>query len=154
MQKSIPLALALFTLSALPLQAADATSLIQNTPTEAPAATEKARAFFVDLKNNDKVAKTFTVKLGIEGMKLAPAGISKPGTGHFHLFIDADPLTGDQLTKPIPVDMSHIDLGKGQTEINLTLPTGKHKLQVVMGNGAHKLHSPPVMSEIITVIVE
>lgn len=153
MPKNIPLALALCVIASFPLQAAHATSVVKSA-TETPEAKSSARAFFVDLKNKAEVPKTFTVKFGVEGMKIAPAGIVKPGSGHFHLLIDTDPLTPEELKRPIPADMKHIHFGNGQTETNLTLTPGEHKLQIVMGDGAHKVHNPPVMSEVITVIVK
>jgi hypothetical protein len=154
MTKNIYIALTLFVMASLPLQDTHASGIAQTTTNKTMAPKTQARAFFVNLKNNDKVAKTFTVKFGIEGMKIAPAGTSIPETGHFHLLVDAAPLTGDQLKNPIPADMKHIHFGKGQTETSLTLTPGKHTLQLVMGDGAHKLHNPPVMSDVITVIVE
>ena len=111
-------------------------------------------AFFVNLKNNQEVPSNgFAAKFGIEGMKITPAAQSKPGTGHFHLLIDTK-LTEDQKKMPIPTDSKHLHFGAGQSEVDLLLPPGKHTLQIVMGDGAHKLHNPPVMSEIITVIVK
>jgi hypothetical protein len=44
--------------------------------------------------------------------------------------------------------------GKGQTEATIDLKPGKHTLQLVMGDGNHMLHNPPVMSEKITVTVK
>lgn len=153
MSKIFYRSLAFVVMASLPFQGANATSILQ-TPPSSEAAAAPARAFFIDLKNNDEVTSPFTVKFGIEGMKIAPAGISKSGTGHFHLFIDAEPLTEAQQKNPIPADMKHIHFGGGQTQTNLTLPPGEHKLQLVMGDGAHKLHNPPVMSEVITIKVK
>ena len=152
MSKKLRTALALFMLTLLPAQIIHATSLpmsVDTEPSKAP-----ARAFFVDLKNNDEVAGTFTVKFGIEGMKIAPAGLVKSGTGHFHLLIDTEPFTADFGKKPLPTDMKHLDFAAGQSETNLTLPAGEHTLQLVMGDGAHKLHNPPVISEVIKIKVK
>ncbi|MAP74110.1 MAG: hypothetical protein CMJ55_07610 [Planctomycetaceae bacterium] len=44
--------------------------------------------------------------------------------------------------------------GKGQTEVTLELPPGKHTLQLVLGDWIHLPHSPPVMSEKITITVK
>jgi len=44
--------------------------------------------------------------------------------------------------------------GKGQTETELTLPPGKHTLQLILGNALHIPFDPPVMSEKITITVE
>ena len=44
--------------------------------------------------------------------------------------------------------------GGGQTEATITLPKGKHTLQLILGNHLHIPHNPAVVSEKITVIVE
>ena len=154
MSKFTHATLALFLMTFAPLAPSHATSVLQTTQAEPAKAQTSARAFFVDLKNNDEVSSPLTVKFGIEGLKIAPAGITKSDTGHFHLFIDAEPLTEEQKTKAIPADLKHIDFPSGQSQVNLVLPAGEHKLQLVMGNGAHKLHNPPIMSEIITIKVK
>ncbi len=85
--------------------------------------------------------------------KVAPAGDHTPGTGHFHLLIDST-LTPEELKQPIPSDDQHIHYGKGQTEATITLPPGKHTLQLLLGDGNHVPHDPPIMSDPVTVIVE
>jgi len=112
-----------------------------------------AKVFFVDLKDGDTVKSPFTVHFGISGMALAPAGTETPNTGHHHLLIDTT-LAGDELTQPIPADEHHLHFGKAQTETTVTLPPGKHTLQLVLGDWSHVPHEPPVMSKPITVTVE
>lgn len=87
-----------------------------------------------------------------EGMKIAHANDMTPGTGHFHLLIDTE-MTPEKAAFAIPTDGQHIHYGQGQTEATLVLPSGRHRLQVVMGDGAHMLHTPPVMSAPVTVTV-
>jgi len=36
----------------------------------------------------------------------------------------------------------------------VTLPPGKHTLQIVIGDGKHELHARPVQSQVITVTVK
>lgn len=96
------------------------------------------------------VPQRFTVRIELKEMGVAPAHVIKPFTGHHHLLVDAD--IGD-LSKPIPADYNHIHLGNGQTEVVLTLPTGPHTLQLLLGDYDHIPHSPPVMSKKITVYV-
>ena len=76
----------------------------------------------------------------------------KPNTGHHHPLIDAT-LSGDELKQPIPMDDGHRHFGNGQTEAMITLPPGPHKLQLVLGDWSHIPHTPPVMSDVITVTV-
>lgn len=110
-------------------------------------------ASFLNLKDGDTVTSPLNIKFGITGMTIVPAGTNKPNTGHFHLLIDTE-LTPEQMKLPIPKDDQHLHFGKGQTEATIDLKPGKHTLQVVMGDGNHMLHNPPVMSEKITVTVK
>ena len=112
-----------------------------------------AKVFFVDLKDGDTVKSPFTVHFGISGMTLALAGTETPNSGHHHLLIDTT-LEGEALTQPIPADEHHLHFGKAQTEATVTLPPGKHTLQLVLGDWSHVPHEPPVMSKPITITVE
>ena len=55
---------------------------------------------------------------------------------------------------PIPADKNHLHFGKGQTETQLQLPTGKHTLQLLLGNHLHIPHDKPLISEKIEITVE
>ncbi len=92
------------------------------------------------------------VRMGLEGMGVAPAGIDMEGTGHHHFLIDTEL---PPLDEPIPSDANHIHFGAGQTEARLTnLAPGEHTLQLILGDHGHFPHDPPVVSEKITIIVE
>jgi len=96
------------------------------------------------------VPERFTVRIGLRGMGVAPAGVAHARTGHHHLLIDTEPGPPDQ---PIPSDYNNIHLGNGQTEVVVTLPKGRHTLQLLLGDHTHTPHDPPVMSQKITVYV-
>ena len=122
-------------------------------PAAAPAETAAppgAVVYFINVKDGDTVTSPFKVQFGLSGMGVAPAGVEKPNTGHHHLLIDTDMVSFD---RPIPSDYNHIHLGNGQTELVLTLPRGKHTLQLLLGDHAHLAHEPPVMSKKITIYV-
>lgn len=116
------------------------------------AAPENAKVYFITPQNGAKVGRTFTVRFGLSGMGVAPAGIDQAATGHHHLLIDVDTLP--DMTKPLPANEKIVHFGGGQTETEVTLPPGKHTLQLLMGNYLHVPHSNPVMSKKITVTVE
>jgi len=109
-----------------------------------------ARAYIVSPQNGAYVPTTFTVLFGLEKMGVAPAGVDKANTGHHHLLIDA-PLP--PLDKPIPNDENHLHFGGGQTQTTLTLPKGKHTLQLLLGDAFHLPHEPPVYSTPVVVYV-
>jgi Domain of unknown function (DUF4399) len=54
----------------------------------------------------------------------------------------------------IPADDKHRHFGLGQTETTVTLPPGKHTLQLVLGDHQHIPHNPMVASEVITITVK
>jgi hypothetical protein len=115
--------------------------------------TPGAKVYFVNLKNGATVTSPFKVEFGIKGMTIAKAGTYEPGTGHHHLLIDTK-LSKADLANPIPSDAQHMHFGGGQTEATLTLPPGKHTLQLVLGDGNHVPFKPPVMSRVITITVK
>ena len=111
-----------------------------------------AKVFIVSPKNGAKVTSPFTVKFGIKGMTLAPAGTKQENSGHHHLLIDTDPPA--DLSQPLPaIPDKIVHFGKAQTETTLTLPPGKHTLQLLLGDDRHIPHNPPVMSKKITITV-
>ncbi len=109
-----------------------------------------AKAYFVDLKDGATIAPTTTIHFGLSHMGVAPAGVDRPNSGHFHLLIDTELPALDQ---PIPSDDNHLHYGAGQTEATITLTPGKHTLQLLMGDANHVPHSPPVMSPLVHVTV-
>ena len=86
-------------------------------------------------------------------MGVAPSGVEKPNVGHHHLLIDKT-LSAEEMTQPIMVDEQHVHFGKGQTETTVTLPPGKHTLQLMLGDWTHIPFKGPVQSEVITVTVK
>jgi len=96
------------------------------------------------------VASPVTVRFGLRGMGVAPAGVAMENTGHHHLLIDAAP---PALNMPVPADANHVHFGKGQTEAQVTLAPGKHTLQLLLADHLHIPHDPPVMSMRVTISV-
>ncbi len=117
------------------------------------AAPPGAAVYFINLKDGDTVTSPFKVQFGLTGMGIAPAGVDKPKTGHHHLIIDAT-LSPEEMKQPIPADAKHVHFGGGQTETMVTLPPGKHTLQLVLGDWSHIPFDPPIMSPVITVTVK
>jgi hypothetical protein len=119
---------------------------------ETPAPAD-AKVYFINIKDGDTVTSPVTIRFGLSGMGIAPAGTEVENTGHHHLIID-EKIEGEGLNEAIPVDEHHMHFGKGQTEATVTLPKGKHTLQLVLGDWSHVPHKSPVMSDVITVNVE
>ena len=119
----------------------------------------RGRGLFINLADGDTVQSPLTVRFGLTGMGVAPAGVEQEGTGHHHVFINRAPLGegefgADEFIYPIPNDEAHRHFGGGQTETMLDLPSGEHTLQMVFGDHNHVPHDPPVTSDVITITVE
>ncbi len=107
-----------------------------------------ARVYFISPQDGEVVGETFTVRFGLSGMGVAPAGIENANTGHHHLIVNGELPAMD---KPMGSEVKHF--GGGQTETQLTLPKGTHTLQLILGDKFHVPHDPPVISEKITITV-
>ena len=114
-------------------------------------APEDAELYFITPEDEATVPTTFTVRFGLRGMGVAPAGVAMENTGHHHLLIDSARLP--DMTLPLPATDSIVHFGQGQTETEVTLPPGEHSLQLLLGNHLHVPHDPPVISDRITVTV-
>jgi hypothetical protein len=110
-----------------------------------------AEVYIISPKDGAKVSSPFRVQFGLKGMGVAPAGVKFENTGHHHLLIDTD--APADLNAPLPATEKIVHFGKGQTETTLTLPPGKHTLQLLLGDAGHVPHNPPVISKKITVTV-
>lgn len=110
-----------------------------------------AEVYIISPKEGATVTSPFLVLFGLRGMGIAPAGVKVDNTGHHHLLIDADPPT--DLNVPLTASEQLIHFGKGQTQAVVTLPPGKHTLQLLLGDQEHRAHNPPVFSRKITVNV-
>ncbi|MEZ0391470.1 MAG: DUF4399 domain-containing protein [Pseudobdellovibrionaceae bacterium] len=113
---------------------------------------KKARVYFIEPKDGATVSKTFKVKMGVEGYKVRPAGEApdEVTSGHHHLVVDGEPLKAGI---PLPKDEKNIHYGKGETEADVTLKPGKHKLTLQFADGAHRSFGPS-LSQTISVLVK
>lgn len=99
--------------------------------------------------NGAKVASKFKVKMDVEGYTIGPVGDLAKGKGHHHLIVDGGPTPEGTV---VPADATHIHFGKGQTETELDLAPGKHKLTLQFADGAHRSYGP-AMSQTIEIEV-
>ncbi len=114
-------------------------------------ATSEPEVYLISPQNGDIVTSPVTIRFGLTGMGVAPAGIDRSGTGHHHLLIDVDQLP--DLSLPVPADERHRHFGGGQTETTIELQPGDHTLQLLLGDWMHVPHDPPLTSDKITITV-
>jgi hypothetical protein len=111
-----------------------------------------AEVYIISPKNGAKVSGPILVQFGLKVMGVAPAGVKFDNTGHHHVLIDTDPPA--DLSRPLPATEKIVHFGKGQTETKLSLPPGKHTLQLLFADQSHVPHDPPVISKKITITVQ
>ena len=75
----------LIAVAVLTTQLSIADGLVSSSP-------EGARVYFIAPADAERVETPFTVRFGLQGMGVAPAGTDRPDTGHHHLLIDVDEL--------------------------------------------------------------
>ena len=137
----------LLVLSALSLLA---TLAVAQDRSAAPAGAE---IYIISPSNGATVTGPVTVRFGLKGMGVAPAGVKFDNTGHHHLLIDTD-LSEVKLDAPLPSSDKIVHFGKGQTETVVTLAPGKHTLELLFADYLHLPFDPPLHSKKITITVE
>lgn len=81
------------------------------------------------------VTNPVKVAMAATGFAIEPAGAPRPGAGHFHVLVDVGCLPEGA---PIPVGVDGYNhFGKAQTEAELVLPPGAHRLCLQAGDGTH-----------------
>jgi len=115
-------------------------------------APEEAKLYFISPSNGATVSGDINIQFGLKGFGVAPAGTKHPAAGHHHLLIDLD--TVPPLHQPMPASENIRHFGGGQTEVSISLPKGKHTLQLILGDHLHVPYAPPIISEKITILVE
>jgi hypothetical protein len=105
------------------------------------------KVFFVEPKDGATVGTTFEVKMGVEGMKVCPAGkaTTDKKCGHHHIIVDGAFMPEGTV---IPSDATHIHFGKAQTEGKLTLAPGPHTLTLQFADFAHRSYGEKLSSTI------
>ena len=108
------------------------------------------RVYIESPENGALVQSPVEIVFALEGMELAPAGTYANNTGHHHLIIDNEL---PDLGMPIPSDNKHLHFGKAQDRVLLDLEPGMHTLQLLLGDGSHIPHQPPLISEKIAITI-
>ncbi|MBU6459211.1 MAG: DUF4399 domain-containing protein [Bradyrhizobium sp.] len=111
----------------------------------------KPKVYFISPASGDVLSSPVTIRMGLKGMGIAPAGVDKPHTGHFHLLIDTKAPAAGEI---IPSNEHSIHFGGGQTEASVPLPPGPHTLQIVLGTASHAVFDPPLVSDPLTITVK
>jgi hypothetical protein len=120
---------------------------------ERTAPAPNAEVYIISPQSGATVHGPVTIRFGLKGMGVAPAGVKFENTGHHHLIVDTD-FSELKLASPLPATDKILHFGKGQTETTLTLAPGKHTLELVFADYLHMSFDPPLHSKKITITVE
>ena len=115
-------------------------------PTEAAAA---GHVSFVSPVEGATVSSPLKVVMGISGMTVEKAGEVHAGHGHHHLLIDTDSIAEGTV---VPSDAQHIHFGGGQTETEVELTPGSHKLTLQFADGLHRSYGPKWATSVSVVV--
>ena len=109
-------------------------------PATAPAANAAGpRVFFVEPKDGATVKSPVHLVFGTENFEISPvpAGtvdMARPNVGHHHVGVDTDCLPpGAEIPKANP----WVHFGKGDSQIDMQLTPGAHKLSLEIGDDKH-----------------
>lgn len=90
---------------------------------------------------------TVVVTLEAMGVEVVPAGDMTPGTGHHHLFLDADVSPADQPIPAVPGSIIHMGDASSSYTFEDVAP-GEHRLIAVLADGAHVPLQPWVVDTV------
>jgi len=96
----------------------------------------------------DIMGNSLTVHLTVSGFPIVQAGDMTPGTGHHHLFLDADVTSPNEPIPTVPGSIVH--MGNGASEYTFeNVPAGQHRLIAVVADGAHVPLRPWVVDTVV-----
>ncbi len=88
-----------------------------------------------------------TVRLGAEGLRIVPAGDTARGTGHHHLYLDADLGEPGMPVPTVPGQIVHLGTGASEFTFENVTP-GEHRLIAVVADGVHVPLQPWVVDTV------
>ena len=94
----------------------------------------KRSVFFKWPKDGSTVGSPVFIDMGLEGMKIEPAGKVNPGYGHHHILINQKFWPNG---KVIPMSDSTLHYGKGQTDAMIELDPGEYIISLQFADGVH-----------------
>lgn len=115
---------------------------------QAPAESASATVTILEPAEGAEVAgSAIVVRLAASGVEIVPAGELKPGTGHHHLYLDADLTAGDQPVPTVPGQIIHLGTGVSEYTFENVAP-GTHRLIAVVADGLHVPLQPWVVDTV------
>jgi hypothetical protein len=82
------------------------------------------------------MGSSVVVRLEVSGVEIVPAGEMAGGTGHHHLYLDADLTPPDEPVPTVPGSIIHMGDASAEYTFEGVAP-GEHRLIAVVADGAH-----------------
>jgi uncharacterized protein DUF4399 len=100
----------------------------------------KPRIFFVEPQDGAMVKSPVHLRFGMENYQTAavPPGTidtARPGMGHYHVAVDSDCVSPGETIQKAAL---WVHFGAGNSEIDMQLPPGMHKLTLQLGDDLHR----------------
>lgn len=112
-----------------------------------------ARVYFKNLKDGETIKSPYKVEMAVDAMAVDTAnGIIKPASGHHHILVDLPETIPHGVV--IKMDSIHLHFGKAQTEAELVLKPGKHKLTLQFADALHRSYGDKLSSTITVNVKE
>lgn len=111
----------------------------------------EAKVEFLAPANGDTVTSPVTIKMGVTGAEVKPAGALVAGTGHHHIIVDSEKVPAGTA---VPSDPNHIHFGDGSTETQLELEPGEHTLMLQFADGMHRSYGEGASATIKVTVQE
>ena len=83
--------------------------------------------------DGDTVSSPVTLEVSASGVEIAPAADAVEGAGHFHAFVDQEPVAEGEVIPQETDGIFHFATGT----VDLELEPGEHTVTVVLGDNAH-----------------
>ena len=116
-------------------------------PAGVPEIPAGAKVYFKNLKDGETIKSPYKVKMAVDAMAVDTAnGIIKPASGHHHILVDLPESIPHGVV--IKMDSVHLHFGKAQTEAELVLKPGKHKLTLQFADALHRSYGDKLSSTI------
>src|SRR5688500_18368171 len=105
-------------------------------PAAAPAAGARSVTILEPTDGATITGSTVNVRLAAAGVPIVPAGDLTPGTGHHHLYLDADLTPAAQPVPTVPGSIVHMGNAASEFRFDSVAP-GTHRLIAVVADGVH-----------------
>ena len=109
------------------------------------------KVFFKNIQDGARFTSPIQVEMGVQGMKIEPAGAVKAGYGHHHILINQTHIPKGEI---IPQSDTTLHYGKGQETAEIELPPGKYVLSLQLADGVHASYGKELSASIEVYVEE